>query len=125
MPETKWEYARVALYGTEYEGKDKRYWSIYIHFMGDIVTSQTVASLKSQDKEHAKAYPLNVDLWGLTIAKLGQASWELVMVQHPYVFGAGEQYGTPQTPNTSKGIAYFKRPVIEGRNVNTPAISIE
>lgn len=126
MSETKWECASVACVGIEWEGKDRRYWGIFVHFMGAIVTTQRIAALKSWDKQNAKAYPSTVNLWALTIARMGQAGWELVTVQHPYQPSANDYSTlTRPTPNMDIGIAYFKRPSENGRNVNEPAICIE
>ena len=107
MPsEQQWEFCQlVEEYSTEEKGQ--WYYEVNIRYFGEKYYYRQISELKGKN---AKPWPY--DPWNVAFRFLGASGWELVSVQH-----SADKY-----LRWDNKVAYFKRPYVQGRNVDEPKI---
>ncbi len=112
MEEQKWEYCQLSLYGLKAE-KDGTLYSLSVVYTYSEVKSITLATTEKGGRR------FSYDPFRLAMGQLGSFGWEMVSVQHGHW---GTEVGGNETLLWWNVIAYFKRPVKPGRNVDEPTI---
>jgi hypothetical protein len=119
---TNWEYCALVSHAAEADGKPGE-WLCRVSWFtpGGVVTEQL--------RDAAAAFP--TDAFERAMAQLGAGGWELVSLHHELVSlntqVGGERYlasvhtGYAFSPF---GVAYFKRPIQEGRAISEPGIQL-
>jgi hypothetical protein len=118
-----WEYCGIYLNdcdSVEYKKQGKKGWlyDLRISYSGENIIQETISTNDYLKDETGKQYHLLWsinNLWQQSIGLLGLVGWELVSIQHPLGLSFVITY---------RGVAYFKRPRIEGRPVDEPKLKI-
>lgn len=108
-----WEHCQLLLLGVEGKGDKTRY-RLGIRYFG--AGSRMLSVLKGDGARDWDFSP-----WEKAIGELGRAGWELVAIQHANVagdMGGGGEIGHNQV------VAYFKRIVVPGREVDDPPLDL-
>lgn len=105
MDHPQWEYCQLNLYGVD----SPEVFYLQIKYMG----ASHGTHVLSQGGRGAKKWDFNPFL--MAMGRLGLAGWEMISVHHT---ADAAKFGT-------LGIAYFKRPVVTGRRVDAPALTLE
>lgn len=119
---SQWEYCALVSHTSEAPDAPATWMCRVSYFTMDGVRSV-------QLREHGSIFP--ADVFERAIAQLGAGGWELVSLQHELVRNnvnvTGEQFlATVHTGYSFSpfGVAYFKRPVEDGRSIDQPAIVV-
>ncbi len=110
----QWEYCELALRKLIPSKRGVRC-DLYVRYFG-----RGVEVLSKTTGDGAREWESNP--WEMAVARLGEAHWELVMVQHANLGGDMGGGGELASGNV---IAYFKRAIREGRRIDEPAISFK
>lgn len=117
-----WEYCALVSHASTQPDSAGRWLCRVSYFSRDGVRTRQLRD------EHQ---PAPTDVFERAMAQLGTGGWELVSLQHELVRNnvniTGEEFlATVHTGYAFSpfGVAYFKRPVIDGRSIDSPEISI-
>lgn len=128
MVDQNWEYCTLALFErnavragrTEDAETDDVLWGYdaVVTYMGERIVERRLAHLHE---------PREVNPFEATVGRLGARGWELVSVQHGVIPGTSPltSVGVPSVSGHimwGSIVAYFKRPVVEGRAVDEPPL---
>ena len=114
MNEPAWEYCQLLLIDSTLDAGKLRCTLAIRYFGGD---SRMLSRAQGDDARLWESNP-----WGEAIARLGEAGWELVSVQHANTAGDMGAGGEMSNANV---VAYFKRRKVEGRSVDEPELRLE
>ena len=112
MSEPAWEFCQVMVL----RGKRSRC-DLTVYYLGRGGGFHKLADLNGRE------WPF--DPWATAMARLGAAGWELVAVQHAASLvhpAMGYGRGAAGVLSEESIVAYFKRPMVDGRKVDEPKL---
>jgi hypothetical protein len=111
MP-TQWEYCRAQLDAGQYSQRQTDRMPYYVRVTVEYYGADAPQPLTFSEDTDQIDKPNR--LWGRVLGQLGAAEWELVNVY----------LGGPKDFGILSAMAYFKRPVAPGRQVNEPRLTL-
>lgn len=113
MSEQRWEYCTLRIDGRTHNEKDDSYqYGLEIRYFGS-----KILTLSSLDGRSWKEY----NPWSKAMALLGEYGWEMISVQHLQLENV--ERGSDRL-RPYEAVAYFKRPMLAGRNIDQPKLEL-